>query len=109
MCEDLETVNVKKKSMKNIYEILRTARGALTALVTCILLLASTAGVGQVATVTTDKVDYIPGEIVFIGGSGWLPGETVLLVIDHLIYTNYPSDTLSAVAMPPVIFTTTNT
>jgi len=89
--------------MRNFYVILRTARLALTALVTGILLLASTAGFGQVATVTTDKTDYIPGEIVFIEGSGWLPGETVLLVIDHLIYTSYPSDTLS------VIFITMNT
>ncbi|HEY4695861.1 MAG TPA: DUF5011 domain-containing protein, partial [Candidatus Hydromicrobium sp.] len=30
-------------------------------------------------TVTTDKDDYSPGEIVVVTGSGWLPGETVKL------------------------------
>ncbi|WP_460389948.1 MBG domain-containing protein, partial [Algoriphagus aestuariicola] len=33
------------------------------------------------ATVTTDKLDYIPGEYVIITGAGWQPGETVTLHI----------------------------
>src|SRR5687767_2745611 len=36
------------------------------------------------ATVNTDKDDYQPGEIVSITGSGWLPGETVRLEIEHI-------------------------
>ena len=35
------------------------------------------------ATVTTDKDDYAPGEYVIITGSGWYPGETVLLHLDE--------------------------
>ena len=30
-------------------------------------------------TVTTDKDDYSPGELVIVTGTGWLPGETVEL------------------------------
>jgi hypothetical protein len=33
------------------------------------------------ATVMTDKGDYIPGEVVQITGSGWEPGETVELYL----------------------------
>ncbi|HSF53918.1 MAG TPA: hypothetical protein VLA71_09215, partial [Algoriphagus sp.] len=29
------------------------------------------------ATVTTDKLDYAPGEYVIITGTGWEPGERV--------------------------------
>src|SRR5688572_28036628 len=36
-----------------------------------------------VATVTTDKLDYQPGEYVIITGSGWTPGETVTLHFDE--------------------------
>ena len=32
-------------------------------------------------TVTTDKVEYIPGERVTITGKGWQPGETVSIVL----------------------------
>ncbi|MDI1322583.1 MAG: HYR domain-containing protein, partial [Algoriphagus sp.] len=35
------------------------------------------------ATVTTDKLDYAPGEYVTISGSGWLPGETIVLHFDE--------------------------
>src|SRR2546429_43722 len=33
------------------------------------------------ATVATDKADYAPGENVVITGSGWEPGETVVLIL----------------------------
>jgi hypothetical protein len=33
------------------------------------------------ATVTTDKIDYVPESIVHISGSGWQPGEIVALTI----------------------------
>ena len=33
------------------------------------------------AKVWTDKVDYIPGEVAIISGSGWQPGETVDLIL----------------------------
>ncbi len=35
------------------------------------------------ATVTTDQVDYYPGETVHITGTGWEPGETVELTIER--------------------------
>jgi uncharacterized protein GlcG (DUF336 family) len=37
----------------------------------------------QDATVTTDKLDYAPGEYVIITGSGWEPGETIVLHFDE--------------------------
>ncbi|MBW6500861.1 MAG: T9SS type A sorting domain-containing protein [Bacteroidales bacterium] len=45
----------------------------------------------------TDKADYMPGETVVITGTGWLPGETVNMVIDHLTF-DHPDQYLSAVA-----------
>ena len=35
-------------------------------------------------TVTTDKLDYLPGETVQITGTGFLPGEKVSLLIIHI-------------------------
>jgi hypothetical protein len=35
------------------------------------------------ATVRTDKADYAPGETVTITGSGWEPGETVVLLLEE--------------------------
>ncbi|HAX96137.1 MAG TPA: hypothetical protein DCY35_06415, partial [Prolixibacteraceae bacterium] len=32
-------------------------------------------------TVTTDKVDYMPGEKMIVSGKGWLPNESVNLVL----------------------------
>ena len=37
-----------------------------------------------VATVQTDKPDYIPGDTVTITGSGWQPGETVTLTFEEI-------------------------
>src|SRR5213078_1216749 len=43
--------------------------------------LASLALRASAATVATDKADYAPGENVVITGSGWEPGETVVLIL----------------------------
>src|SRR5688572_1402884 len=40
-------------------------------------------GTGQTGvTVTTDKLDYRPGQIVIVRGSGWQPGSSVELFFD---------------------------
>src|SRR5439155_24056010 len=41
------------------------------------------------ATVTTNKTEYVPGEIVVASGSGYLPGETVVLTLQE----SPPTDT----------------
>ena len=64
--------------MKKLYQTLKTTRAALVMLLTGLLLLATIAANAQ-ATLSTDKLDYAPGEIVYITGTGWLPGETVNL------------------------------
>ncbi|MHB1340119.1 MAG: immunoglobulin-like domain-containing protein, partial [Bellilinea sp.] len=38
-----------------------------------------TVNVTSIATVVTDKPDYMPTDYVLVTGSGWLPGETVKL------------------------------
>ena len=38
-----------------------------------------TINVTSVATIATDKPDYLPTDYVLVTGSGWLPGETVKL------------------------------
>src|SRR5947208_7632068 len=43
--------------------------------------LAALALPASAATVATDKGDYSPGENVVITGSGWAPGETVVLIL----------------------------
>src|SRR5438093_4259914 len=43
--------------------------------------LAALAVPASAATVATDKPDYAPGQTVTITGSGWEPGETVVLVL----------------------------
>src|SRR5438552_15174903 len=43
--------------------------------------LAALALPASAATVATDKPDYAPGQTVVITGSGWEPGETVVLVL----------------------------
>src|SRR5262245_31833489 len=49
------------------------------------------------ATVSTNKPDYVPGEVVVITGTGWQPGETVSLLLEEEP-ANYHPLTLSAVA-----------
>src|SRR5439155_10999767 len=53
--------------------------------------------VSSAASVTTDKSDYHPGEVVTITGAGWQPGEAVSLVI-HEEPTTFGDVALSAVA-----------
>ena len=48
-------------------------------------------------TVTTDRSDYHPGNIVSIIGNGWVPGEIVTLVIREDPATN-PDVSLSVTA-----------
>jgi cysteine-rich repeat protein len=49
------------------------------------------------AKVTTDKPDYAPGETVIITGTGWWPGETVVMVL-HEEPTTHPDRMLTSVA-----------
>lgn len=55
-------------------------------LVITIMLFASFGALAQ--TVTTDKDDYLPGDVVQITGDGWQAGEQVKLVIDHSTVTH---------------------
>ncbi len=34
-------------------------------------------------TVTTDKLDYLPGETAFASGSGWVPNEAIILNVSE--------------------------
>ena len=38
---------------------------------------------GRIATVSTDKYDYQPGETAFISGAGFRPGEAVMVRVEH--------------------------
>ena len=46
------------------------------------------------ATVQTDQPDYAPGSTAFISGSGWLPGEGVVLQVLH------PGDSIDNTSSP---------
>ena len=50
------------------------------ALASMILFLGALPAQASAQTIVTDKADYAPGEIVTVTGTGWLAGETVLLV-----------------------------
>ena len=51
------------------------------------------------ATVKTDKDDYAPGETVVITGTGWQPGETVVLLLQEDVSPPFHEDlTLFATA-----------
>ncbi len=52
--------------------------------------------VTQAQTVTTDKADYFPGEVVTISGSGFTGNETVTIVIEHLNFLDHEDDVLYA-------------
>ena len=67
------TVNTNFASSYTInYNAIDTA-GNMAATVTRII------NITSIATIFTDKPDYIPTEYVLVTGSGWLPGETVQL------------------------------
>src|SRR5947208_751935 len=69
--------------------------------------LAALALPASAATVATDKADYAPGENVVITGTGWEPGETVVLVL-HEDPTLDPDLELTAVADENGDFTNTD-
>jgi hypothetical protein len=69
-------------------------RGLAAACAAVFGLLAATA---DAATISTDKMDYLPGEKVVISGSGFQPGETVYLFL-HEIPTTHDDVMLTAVA-----------
>src|SRR5438094_190619 len=46
-------------------------------------ILAALAAHAGAATVATDQPDYSPGQTVVITGTGWEPGETVMLVLQE--------------------------
>ncbi|MGH7511757.1 MAG: YDG domain-containing protein [Gemmatimonadales bacterium] len=53
----------------------------------------------NIATVTTDRDDYVPGDTVTITGAGWDPAETVRLTIHEEVTPSiHPDDVLSTVA-----------
>ncbi|WP_162174271.1 MBG domain-containing protein, partial [Flavobacterium daejeonense] len=39
---------------------------------------------GQIVILDQVDLDYAPGETVYISGSGWQPGETIMLEVDNL-------------------------
>ncbi len=43
---------------------------------------------GQTVTLDQADLDYAPGETVYITGSGWHPGETVMLEVANLTNPN---------------------
>ncbi|RIJ47207.1 T9SS C-terminal target domain-containing protein [Maribellus luteus] len=74
--------------MNKIYMTLRTPRTALMLLLTGFLLLSANTVFGQ--TISTDKDDYYPGEIVVVTGTGWEPNEMVMLKVEHLTFDHQP-------------------
>src|SRR5690348_12164560 len=48
-----------------------------------LLCLALFAGAQSTPSVSTDKNDYAPGELVTITGHGWYPNQTVTLQVVH--------------------------
>src|SRR5439155_6659476 len=62
--------------------------------------------VSSAASVTTDKADYVPGEVVNITGAGWQAGEPISLVV-HENPTTHADIALSALADANGNFTNT--
>ena len=48
-------------------------------------------------TVTTDKLDYYPGDYVIITGSGWQPGEIVKLHLYEIFVIIYFTFCISSI------------
>ncbi|HEY1269405.1 MAG TPA: kelch repeat-containing protein, partial [Candidatus Binatia bacterium] len=59
------------------------------------------------ATVTTDKLDYAPGETVVISGAGWKPQENVSMVL-HEVPETHTDSFLSSTADQDGRFTNTD-
>src|SRR5262245_15661126 len=49
--------------------------------ITCIGLVSAAVAPAFAASITTNKTEYVPGEIVEITGTGWQAGEAVTIVI----------------------------
>ena len=80
--------------MKRLYEKLTTTRSVLSVLLLGIFLLA--ASVVQAQTVTTDEMDYAPGETVLITGTGFTGDVYVALTIFHPgLDPNHPHNTIT--------------
>jgi hypothetical protein len=65
-------------------------------------LMSSTTTQSSSATVTTDKTDYQPGDIVHMSGTNWQPGETVQLTLHRDNGT--PDEILTAPVEPDGTF-----
>src|SRR5437867_9424362 len=61
-------------------QLLTTLRAGLLALASVVAVAAFSAR-ASAATVATDQPDYHPGQTVAITGSGWTPGETVVMIL----------------------------
>ena len=63
-------------------------REGMNSLILRLVLIAAFAGMAMMAqaqaTVQTDSLDYAPGETALITGSGFQPGETVTLLVEHV-------------------------
>ncbi len=82
------------------------AKGTVGAVSVAALVLCITASVFA-QTVTTDRPDYFPGEVVTITGAGWQPGEPVSIRITEDPSYN-PDVLLAAVADSYGSFTNTD-
>ncbi|WP_282189185.1 Calx-beta domain-containing protein, partial [Maribellus sp. YY47] len=69
--------------MKKLYQTVKISR-VVTLLLLGIFMLIANILAAQEVTIYTDKDDYWPGEWVVIQGSGWIPGDTVVLSITHI-------------------------
>src|SRR5690349_8744526 len=65
------------------------------------------AGAAAQPTLQTDRDDYPPGQTVVITGDGWMPGETVMMILTEEPTTHAP-DTLVSVADENGSFTNTD-
>src|SRR6187455_1214496 len=63
---------------------LGTAMSSRVTLGLAFLAIAGAADSLSAATIQTNKADYAPGETALITGTGWSPGETVVLEVDHV-------------------------
>src|SRR5437870_6633051 len=54
-----------------------------TVLLASIVIVGALSADARAATVATDQPDYAPGQTVVITGTGWEPGETVVLVLQE--------------------------
>lgn len=89
-------LNLNSSKMKKIYFFLKQRKQFLFSffvfsLINTFFFLNTVSA--QTATVATDKLDYLPGEIVHITGSNWASGETVTLQVMHSDGTWDPAST----------------